>query len=493
MTAPALNPAQFLPTAAGGAGATSNAAPGGAAGAFEALMAALFPQAAPTPAASAQSPASGLVAEGDLLVDDPALHEGPASSPEADAESEADAEASDLAASLAATQTAQPPAAPTTASEAAVSAPPAAPGQDKAKGAPAPPALLHAASRADLAQKAATEGAAEAPAEAESPVEPETPKANTPNLPTQASDTARAAVQQAPARQPATPPAAADPADAPPPVAATEIETPVSAPASSTAASAPAAAVAAARPEAAAQAAPPPRADKADKKTAAAEADAEARPAETAQKAAAAKATDPAAKTAGGKPDAIEASSTEAPAEADAPDAAQPGEARAAGQSSAPAAHAAQAVRGSPETVAALAAQIVKKLEGKSTRFDVELDPAGLGKVDVRVEIGAHGRMVASLVFENPQAAQDLKARSGELQRALEQAGFDLSGGLSFDVAGERGRQGQAWQEQANDSHVFQGRAFRQALDTAGEADTAATQGALRLRRGVSAGLDLRI
>ncbi|MCR5874745.1 flagellar hook-length control protein FliK [Phenylobacterium sp. J426] len=158
-----------------------------------------------------------------------------------------------------------------------------------------------------------------------------------------------------------------------------------------------------------------------------------------------------------------------------------------AAQAAGPAAH---PVRGAPETVASLAAEIIKKLDARSTRFDVELDPLGLGKVDVRVEIGANGRMTAALSFENPQAAADLKARSGELQKALEQAGFDLSGGLSFDTPGDRGQARQDWQDGRDG---FRGRAFQQALETANEADLAAGSGELRLRRGVSAGVDVRI
>ena len=53
--------------------------------------------------------------------------------------------------------------------------------------------------------------------------------------------------------------------------------------------------------------------------------------------------------------------------------------------------HAAAALRASPQTVATLAAQIARKLDGRSSRFDVQLDPAGLGKVDVRIEIAPAG------------------------------------------------------------------------------------------------------
>ncbi|WP_374472781.1 flagellar hook-length control protein FliK [Phenylobacterium sp.] len=156
--------------------------------------------------------------------------------------------------------------------------------------------------------------------------------------------------------------------------------------------------------------------------------------------------------------------------------------------------HAAAQVRGSPETVANLSAQILKKLDGRSTRFDVELDPIGLGKVDVRVEIGAHGKMTAALSFENAHAAQELKARAGELQKALEQAGFDLSGGMSFDVASDQGRSGQGFlgEQPRDNGAAFRGRAFRAALDTADQADAVAAR-PLTLRRGVTAGLDVRI
>ena len=153
---------------------------------------------------------------------------------------------------------------------------------------------------------------------------------------------------------------------------------------------------------------------------------------------------------------------------------------------------AAVAVRGSPQTVANLAAQIAKKLDGRSTRFDVQLEPAGLGKVDVRVEIGAGGRMSAAMAFDNPQAAAELKSRSGELQRALEQAGFDISGGLSFDVASDSGQNGRAsgQDSDSNSGAAFRGRAFQAALDTT--SDTApASQ--LMFSRSSDSGVDIRI
>lgn len=156
------------------------------------------------------------------------------------------------------------------------------------------------------------------------------------------------------------------------------------------------------------------------------------------------------------------------------------------------------AVRGAPETVANLAAQIVKNLQGRSTRFDVELNPIGLGQVNVAIEIAANGRMTAAMSFETQQAATELRGRSSELQRALEQAGFDVSGGLTFDVAGERRDGGSAWaeqqqqQQQANGG-AWRGRAFQAVLGVAGDAANDAAASALNLQRRTRSGVDVRI
>ncbi|MFC3069019.1 flagellar hook-length control protein FliK, partial [Phenylobacterium soli] len=166
-------------------------------------------------------------------------------------------------------------------------------------------------------------------------------------------------------------------------------------------------------------------------------------------------------------------------------------------QSAAPAnVHAAaSAPRGAPQTVANLAAQIVKKLEAKTTRFDVELDPAGLGKVNVRVDISADGQISAALACHNPHAAEALKARSNELRQALEQAGFDLSGGLSFEMAGGQNGGAGAGQGQFDNQPgaSFRGRAFANALETADGAAQAAADSALRYGSSRTSGVDIRI
>ena len=79
------------------------------------------------------------------------------------------------------------------------------------------------------------------------------------------------------------------------------------------------------------------------------------------------------------------------------------------------------------ETTAQIAAQIVRRLEGRSTRFEMALTPDDLGRVDVNMEVGADGALTARLAFDNPAAAAELRGRADELRRQLQDAGFQLT------------------------------------------------------------------
>lgn len=110
--------------------------------------------------------------------------------------------------------------------------------------------------------------------------------------------------------------------------------------------------------------------------------------------------------------------------------------------------------RAAVEATAQIAAQILKRLDGRSTRFEMSLMPDELGRVDVKLDIDSEGRLAARLAFDNPAAATDLKGRADELRRQLEQQGFHLaddafefsqrdSGSSAFD-RGQDSRQGHA-------------------------------------------------
>ncbi len=149
-------------------------------------------------------------------------------------------------------------------------------------------------------------------------------------------------------------------------------------------------------------------------------------------------------------------------------------------------------VAATPATVADLAAQVARKLEGRSTHFDIQLTPEGLGKVDVRVDIDAQGRLTAAMAFDTPQAASEMRGRSGELVRALEQAGFDMSGGLSFSSPQDQGGGGR-FAGQTLDREAWQDRAFQNAMGVADEADAAVTTARAYQPRLSATGVDVRI
>ena len=79
------------------------------------------------------------------------------------------------------------------------------------------------------------------------------------------------------------------------------------------------------------------------------------------------------------------------------------------------------------EATTQIAAQILKRLEGRSTRFEMALTPDDMGRIDIKLDIDSEGRLAARLAFDNPAAAADLKGRADELRRQLEQQGFHLA------------------------------------------------------------------
>ncbi|OXE36984.1 MAG: hypothetical protein CGW95_04365 [Phenylobacterium zucineum] len=151
---------------------------------------------------------------------------------------------------------------------------------------------------------------------------------------------------------------------------------------------------------------------------------------------------------------------------------------------------AAVVMKAGPQTVTGLAAQIVSRFDEGKTRFEVELHPLDLGRVDVQLEVGASGQIRAAMSFDTPQAAAEMRARSADLQKALETAGFNLNGGLSFDVAGDRG--------QGRSRHSGAETGLAQHIRTLETAATVATEAAVTNLMGAygtqpSRGVDIRI
>ena len=148
-----------------------------------------------------------------------------------------------------------------------------------------------------------------------------------------------------------------------------------------------------------------------------------------------------------------------------------------------------QLSRATIEATAQIAAQILRRLEGRSTRFEMALTPDELGRVDVRLDIDSEGRLNARLAFDNPAAATDLRGRADELRRQLEDAGFHLADD-AFEFA-ERDSGSSAF-DRGHDARNGQSRAFAAASRLNDETDVAQPPGWLALSLSPS-GVDMKV
>lgn len=90
-----------------------------------------------------------------------------------------------------------------------------------------------------------------------------------------------------------------------------------------------------------------------------------------------------------------------------------------------------------------LAFNIATKSEGGARHFDIRLDPAELGRVDVRLTVDDMGKAQATLSVEKPQTLELLQKDQGHLERALKDAGLDLTqNGLNFSLKGQQQQAG---------------------------------------------------
>jgi hypothetical protein len=82
-----------------------------------------------------------------------------------------------------------------------------------------------------------------------------------------------------------------------------------------------------------------------------------------------------------------------------------------------------------------LALQIAVTAQSGRSRFEIRLDPAELGRIDVRIDVDRHGQLTSHLTVEKPETLAMLRQDAPQLQRALDNAGFKTGdGGLQFSL-----------------------------------------------------------
>ena len=124
------------------------------------------------------------------------------------------------------------------------------------------------------------------------------------------------------------------------------------------------------------------------------------------------------------------------------------------------------ALQSAPAATIQVYSRIIERADGRAQRFEVRLDPAELGRVDIRIEIGADRKVHAVMAAHDSAALTDLMRGQKALERALSEAGIDLADqGLKFEMSSDAGR-GNASQQRDSDGRTSQPVAWRK-FDTA--------------------------
>ena len=82
-----------------------------------------------------------------------------------------------------------------------------------------------------------------------------------------------------------------------------------------------------------------------------------------------------------------------------------------------------------------LALEIAASAKNGKSSFEIRLDPAELGRIDVRIDVDRSGQVTSHLTVEKPETLSMLQQDAPQLQRALDDAGLKTgNGGLQFSL-----------------------------------------------------------
>ena len=100
------------------------------------------------------------------------------------------------------------------------------------------------------------------------------------------------------------------------------------------------------------------------------------------------------------------------------------------------------AVSNAAVPLSGLAVEIAVWARSGKSRFEIRLDPADLGRIDVRIDVDRTGRVTSHLTVEKPETLSMLRHDAPQLQRALDDAGLKTgNGGLQFSLRDQSSRQ----------------------------------------------------
>jgi flagellar hook-length control protein FliK len=134
-----------------------------------------------------------------------------------------------------------------------------------------------------------------------------------------------------------------------------------------------------------------------------------------------------------------------------------------------------------------LAMEIAASANSGKTRFEIRLDPAELGRIDVRIDIDRHGQMTSHLIVERPETLSMLRQDANQLQRALDNAGLSTgNSGLQFSLR-DQSSQGQ------NDGNQSNPNAHRLVVSEEDSVPAAVAGRSYGRMLGSSGGVDIRV
>ncbi|MBV1885839.1 MAG: flagellar hook-length control protein FliK [Parvibaculaceae bacterium] len=137
----------------------------------------------------------------------------------------------------------------------------------------------------------------------------------------------------------------------------------------------------------------------------------------------------------------------------------------------------------------AIAMQMNKNIQKGISNFEIRLDPAELGRVDVKMEISTDGRLTAHMVVESAETLDLLRKDAQALEKALSDAGLDMDEeGMTFSLSEDN--QQTASQEAEGDGNNTSSSLSGQ--ETGAEDDTLSTAPTYYFSNNTS-GVDIRV
>jgi chemotaxis protein MotD len=130
--------------------------------------------------------------------------------------------------------------------------------------------------------------------------------------------------------------------------------------------------------------------------------------------------------------------------------------------------------------------EIAVSARSGQSRFEIRLDPAELGRIDVRIDVDRNGQVTSHLTVEKPETLSMLRQDAPQLQRALNDAGLSTGdGGLQFSLRD----QSSSGQQNGNQSNPN----AQRLIITEEEAVPAMVAGNYGRMLGASGALDIRV